>query len=490
MMSRNIVIIFLFLLMSCNDTQVVVDGDCGPGVKTTVEKGRTFCAYTWEIVIETGFSCPSEFGSVQRFEPVFGVCSGFGALKEIEIIHVFDEFQKLPRFKPVVNTPPKSLDLLFVVDNSGSMCQEQDRLLAAFEGFITPLKDVDFHLGVTTTGMDPHYTFEPLGKPGLLQSSPQPVPGFDSTCLQDKDASGKVDGYDSLKKRIAFAASCMETVDPYYLNLSDSDVECAFGESDCEIVNRCGGDKPKCRVADITPPPESYRNLPKTFRASDYQTDGELNLSALTADFRCALAVGTRGHGVEKGLSAAALAVSKDVTGGALNGANVDVTKPNHGFIRKDSRFGVVFVTDENDCSHDGGIDETTSCGDSVCEYAIESGQGLTPVTSLKDELIKNLEATKGRKILPNDVVVGSIHGRPTALSGPIRDTCQIDEPRGVVPACATTNGIAYSGSRYADFLAEFDDFGYALSNASAICLEDWTEYFISMGAFFRSKSN
>lgn len=181
--------------------------------------------------------------------------------------------------------------LLFVVDNSGSMCQEQARLLNAFEGFITPLKDVDFHLGITTTTIEGNYSPEPLSKPGELQSAPQPNPGFDPSCIQDTDKTGKLleNSYQGLKKRIAFAASCMETPDPFFMDL--------------------------------------------------------------------------------------------------------------------------------------------------------------------KDECFEN-------------------------------------KPTGVVPACATANGVAFSGSRYADFLSEFGENGYALSNASPVCLEDWTQYFVSMGAFFRSRSN
>jgi len=47
------------------------------------------------------------------------------------------------------------LDILFVVDNSGSMQQEQDNLADSFESFITQFaeRDLNFHIGVISTDM-------------------------------------------------------------------------------------------------------------------------------------------------------------------------------------------------------------------------------------------------------------------------------------------------------------------------------------------------
>ncbi len=496
-MFRCITIFFILFLFGCNDIKVIdddLDLVCPKGSETMIEAGRTFCVYEWKIVIETGFNCPADFGFFQGFEPVFGACTGFGPLNEGEIRRVFEDFQTLPKYNPTIATPTTGLDLLFVVDNSGSMCQEQDRLLAAFDSFIDPLKDVDFHLGITTTMIATDYSPEPIAQPGFLQSTPQPVPGFDQTCIKDIDETGTpIEGsFDGLRARIAVAVSCMDVPDETFLNFTDEDLKCATdGTMACSIGAICGGaNNPKCQVSDVTPPPGSYRSLPKTFRAADYQKDDALDIEALSADFRCALTVGTRGYGIEKGLSAAVLAVSKENTGGAVGASDADTAKPNHGFIRKNTRFGLVFVSDENDCSDDGSLDENTSCGDAVCEYAIETGEGLISIPKLKADLIANLKASKGRDLSDKDILVGSIHGKPTALAGPIRTECPQGTSTNVSPACATASGVAYSGSRYADFLTAFGDSGYALSNASAICLEDWTEYFVSMGSFFRSRVN
>jgi hypothetical protein len=55
-----------------------------------------------------------------------------------------DFFQQAPQFEA---------DILFVVDNSGSMQDEQDSLIAGFEGFIAKAAawEVDYHIGVITT---------------------------------------------------------------------------------------------------------------------------------------------------------------------------------------------------------------------------------------------------------------------------------------------------------------------------------------------------
>lgn len=60
------------------------------------------------------------------------------------------------------------MDILFVVDNSGSMLEEQVNLAANFPGFIQVLDafdtELDYRVGVTTTGRDYSWTLDsPLG---------------------------------------------------------------------------------------------------------------------------------------------------------------------------------------------------------------------------------------------------------------------------------------------------------------------------------------
>src|SRR5688572_29539611 len=60
----------------------------------------------------------------------------------------------------------QKLDILFVIDNSGSMGQEQTNLIANFPGFITVLdaSGLDYRVAVTTTARQYHYAMSsPLG---------------------------------------------------------------------------------------------------------------------------------------------------------------------------------------------------------------------------------------------------------------------------------------------------------------------------------------
>jgi hypothetical protein len=88
--------------------------------------------------------------------------------------------------RPVVDWPDAApsavcdkMDILFVIDNSGSMGQEQDNLAANFPHFISVLESftnadgdlIDYHVGVTTTGVSKSYQTQTIpGWPNLSQS--------------------------------------------------------------------------------------------------------------------------------------------------------------------------------------------------------------------------------------------------------------------------------------------------------------------------------
>ena len=60
----------------------------------------------------------------------------------------------------------QAIDVLFVIDNSGSMGQEQTNLIANFPSFISVLdmSGLDYRVAVTTTGRDYNYTMtSPIG---------------------------------------------------------------------------------------------------------------------------------------------------------------------------------------------------------------------------------------------------------------------------------------------------------------------------------------
>ena len=95
----------------------------------------------------------------------------------------------------VGDVEPAKLDILWMIDNSGSMCQEQKALRDNFGEFIDTLAkiDIDFHIGITTTHVPTNsaINIEPVALPGHLQVKPQPLPGFERSCFYKIDANGQ-----------------------------------------------------------------------------------------------------------------------------------------------------------------------------------------------------------------------------------------------------------------------------------------------------------
>jgi hypothetical protein len=82
----------------------------------------------------------------------------------------------------------QAIDVLFVIDNSGSMGQEQTNLIANFPQFISVLdaSDLDYRVAVTTTGRDYNYNMStPLG------NLPQSIDGGDNGAMLKTPAMTK-----------------------------------------------------------------------------------------------------------------------------------------------------------------------------------------------------------------------------------------------------------------------------------------------------------
>lgn len=425
----------------------------------------------------------------------------------------------------------EKIDMLWVVDNSGSMCQEQKVLRDNFALFIEELNktNLDFHIGLTTTDMNPSYTLEPVANPGLLQATPQPVPGFDESCQLaiDPDTGATIAGdYSPIREAIAAAVACTTSQDGSAFSWSNAEIECALRglPQGCAIAGAgCGGGDTACQPEDLFPAASAYRNIPKVLRSDDYKTStGALDVTRLTDDFSCSSLVGTRGYGIETGLVAAVEAVSPSNTGGPIDGIDgvdtVDGSAPNHGLIRKDARFALIFVTDENDCSHEGArnlpdyvdaarpeLNLSSSCGGDICEIENKEGaanSALIPVGDLKDQFMNNLALSKGKIYGDNfkdaEVLVASIHGKSQRYDGvvPTEDDCSNGSFSAIPPTCATTLGIARSGDRYDRFLREFPKDNFyppeAVDNPDAalfgwMCTGDFGPALQAIGEFFGS---
>ncbi len=369
-------------------------------------------------------------------------------------------------FYPEPPSPESEMvDILWVIDNSASMCQEQEALRTEFPSFIEKFaeRNIDFNIGVTTTQMQIE-TSEPVALPGQLQSTPQPVPSYYAGCLGNPgDAADQTDGYEPIRKNLEAAIEC--TKDPskwqHLLDVEDDAIECI-------IANTCDEE-----LEDLFPSAQNgespYREIPRVLRAQDYrQSDGLVDREALKDDFACMSMVGTKGYAFEKGLSAVAKAVTPEMTGGTVENPT-DSTAPNHGLLREDAQFSAIFLTDENDCSNDGSLNE---CVFGVCELAnhpnFEGESPLIPTSQLASESIENLSSSKGFDVSLRDVVVASIHGNSNRYGGKpgypateptTFDICQpLSDDLAVKPSCQDERfGTAYSGDRYESFLRNFD---------------------------------
>ena len=415
----------------------------------------------------------------------------------------------------VYNTPIEfagaaKVDLLWVIDNSGSMCQEQAALQDNFDKFITNLRELptDFHIAVTTTHMTTRgSSLEPVAEPGRLQSTPQPKPGFDPTCQYDSTGGKKT--YGPIRDHIQRAISCTKNPSRWssLKNPSRDKIACAV-DSDKAACRAAGlPDDGSVKVEDLFPDSSAYRSIPKVLRARDYEReDGALRVGDLKRDFTCMSLVGTRGDAFEQGLRAATKAVSPEMTGGAADVKNPEnPDAPNHGFIRKHAYFGVVFVTDENDCSHNGELDRGTSCVDDICYHYTKEGADESPLLSVKslyEDLKKNLAASKGLEKVPEEkLLLATVHGgyEPyQSYATPPAKTSQCDTA-GYTESklqCDTGDLQARSGDRYEDFVElskqhfpESPEDGSHL--AGYLCREDGIRIVAGkLGDFFRRQGS
>lgn len=122
---------------------------CGEGTFVEVE-GEAFCIYEGPIT-ETGFECPPEVPHQMEFEGR-GVCAQ-NSMPEEEALERAVADAGLAEELPV--GPMGKVDILWVIDNSGSMCEEQAQIRAQAEAFVGELvaAGLDFQLAVVTTDM-------------------------------------------------------------------------------------------------------------------------------------------------------------------------------------------------------------------------------------------------------------------------------------------------------------------------------------------------
>lgn len=71
---------------------------------------------------------------------------------------------KTDRFEFNDDKPLTKVDVLFVVDNSGSMLEEQQKLATRLSSFVDTINGIDWQIGITTTDIDTTSSFATMGR--------------------------------------------------------------------------------------------------------------------------------------------------------------------------------------------------------------------------------------------------------------------------------------------------------------------------------------
>ena len=231
------------------------------------------------------------------------------------------------------------IDFLFVIDDSGSMCEEQANLSRNFSAFSNFLNDelgeaTDYRIAVTSTDL------EPMGAKGLFMTGPSGGPQGVQNCPASDITP---------EEREAQRQRCQQLRD----------------------------------MGELTP----------ILRSDTIQDKQQLE-----ERFSCMAALGTGGTGFEKGLEAMRLALSCNGPNAAMFGDccvpdQLDATmrgkifnpscdigamaaegfvEPQ--FLRPDALLVVIFVTDENDCSDP--VSNPTASRRAICKYRLVDQDG------------------------------------------------------------------------------------------------------------------
>jgi hypothetical protein len=226
------------------------------------------------------------------------------------------------------------VDLLFVIDNSGSMSEEQQKLNAQLRRLVEVLTSGDFDGMPNSNG---ETDFQPVSSLRL---------GVISTDLGSNGATG--------------LPSCG--------NRSYAPTEQDTGRTGADSVDRPFGDDAQLLsstavaaagvsiqvssepVVAIAPRPEcAGMNVP---RFLEFPSGG--SAAEIAAQFSCIAQLGVNGCGVEQQLESMwkALAPSTDRSFSRATGGQGAPTGLNKDFVRPDAILAVVIVTDEEDCSN------------------------------------------------------------------------------------------------------------------------------------------
>lgn len=307
------------------------------------------------------------------------------------------------------------VDLLFVVDNSGSMAAEQEVLSQQFMmiaqelidptdvGPATPPPVEDLHIGVVTTDMGTHgYT---------IMTCNNPMNG-DNGMLQN--------------------------------------------------VGRLEGCQPSYSASDCT-----RAECPWLTHSREMPDDGsDPSNPPIWEDFGCISTLGIGGCGFEQQLEASYAALTLQTEPG----------RPNEGFLRENSILAIVYITDEDDCSTPNGemFNPTREdFGPMNVRCALNPSE-LYPIARYYDGF-RALRPGREEQVIVTAIVGIPVDGSwaPGDSLEALRELQQVNpsNPNELLPSCSTSMGMAFPPVRISDLVYRFGANGILAS----ICREDWT---------------
>ncbi len=407
---------------------------------------------------------------------------------------------------------PVKLDVLWVIDNSVSMCQEQNSLAEHVDGFLEELKTWKANLRmavVTTDGLSSsesgafHAALAPPYPPNCFEKVAYecltPSPGVEDACASAfgpiEATVGKWVCEPPPQNAAANLTNNNGSVNSNcrYKCVDDADCVSQFGNPDMQCVAPGGDENQRGCLA---PPSLSDLCLEAENLPLYVETDaGNLDL------FSCLAVVGALqdpNPQLEQGLNTAVWALDKNPP---MSQWVPDRSAQASDFLRPDAYQLIVFVSDEDDCSLAPGMElpkelhQTCACQPTVAFKSGGEWQGgyLVPVSSITTQLrsinadlSKVFVATIVGDVLMTDEPIGSLLSWEVLLScyaatGDVEDCVESKRvayteskcgPKFTdrnTYVCASNRGKADYGSRYLELVRQFGNNGVSAN----ICAEE-----------------
>jgi hypothetical protein len=225
------------------------------------------------------------------------------------------------------------VDLLFVIDNSGSMSEEQVKLNVQLRRLVE----------VLTTG-----NFDGMAKPNG-ETDFQPVGSLRLGVVSTDLGSNGVTGVRSCGNQSFSPTEQDIDAATMFFDRPRGDDGQLFNSTAVAVAGVFVQDELRNPVQAIAPRPEcAGMNLPRFL-----EFPGGGSAAEVANRFSCVAQLGVNGCGIEQQLESMwkALAPSSDRSFSGATGGQGDPTGVNNGFVRPDAILAVIMVTDEEDCS-------------------------------------------------------------------------------------------------------------------------------------------